>query len=204
MTNGRRRNAGPNRRIQDVRIADSTAGSDGTKIDRMITHLQTSESQIRVLCGDIVDVQPGTTQTSTVYGFASIIATDDFQSVAQQYEQYRITAIKFDVYDINPLSICQNVWSTFHNDTIGSSTAYTRAQILDGPDSRVLSSGTGQTTFYWRAHGVEEMRFQGVNTASTAQNYFGGLRWSTLNGTAGASQKYEIVIHAVVDFRGRL
>jgi len=192
------------RRIQDVRIADSTAGSDGAKIDRMITQLQTSESQIRILCGDLLDIQPTSTQTSSLYSFSSVIATDDFQSVAQQYEQYRITAIKFDIYDINPLSIVQNVWSTFHNDSIGPPSAYTRLQIADAPDSRVLSSGTGQTTLYWRAHGVEEMRFQGVNTASTAQSYFGGLRWSTLLGTPNASQKYQVVIHAVVDFRGRL
>jgi len=192
------------RRIQDVRIADSTAGSDGAKIDRMISQLQNTESQVRVLCGDIIDVNPTTTSTSTVYGFPSIIATDDFQSLAQQYETYRITAIKFDVYDINPTSVVQNVWSTFHNDTVGPSPAYTRVQVIDGPDSRVISSGEGHATFYWRAHGTEENRFQGINTAATSQFYFGGLRFNTFASAQAVNQKYEVIVHAVVDFRGRL
>jgi len=199
----RGRKSGARARIQDVRITDSTAGSDGSKIDRMIQATQVSESQVRVICGDVFDINPPTTQSSTIYGFATVINTDDFQSLAQQYELYRVTAIKFDIYDINPSAVVSNVWSTFHNSTAGASGAYTRAQVADGPDSRVLSSGTGFTSLYWRAHGTLELGFQPTNTTGTTQQYFGGLRYSLAAATAGQS-KYQVVVHAVVDFRGRL
>jgi len=193
------------RRIQEVRITDPTAGSDGAKIDRIISQLQNSASQTRILAGDVVDVQPPVSTGATrIYGFDSIIATDDFQSLAAQFETYRVTAIKFDVYDINPGSVVQNVWSTFHNDIFDVSPAYTRLQIVDAPDSKVLSSGETHTTFYWRAHGTEEMRFQGTSTVSTRLAYFGGLRFHTLASAQSVNQKYQVIVHAVVDFRGRL
>jgi hypothetical protein len=189
-------------RIQDVRIADPAAGSDGTKIDRIISQLKTSESQIRVLCGDAGDITPPATLTSTIYGFASIINSDDFQSMAQQFELYRITAVKYDIYDINPSAVVTNVWSTFHSEAL-TQPSYTRAQVADGPDSKVISGGNGQATLYWRAHGVEENRFQATNTAASTQQFFGGLRYSTQAVATGAV-KYQLVVHAVVDFRGRL
>lgn len=201
-SNGRNKGGGK-RKIQNVRIADDAAGEDGLKIDRMISQLQTSESQVRVLCGATYDTNATTTAATYTLSFGDIFATDDFTSMLAQYELFRVTAIKFDIYDVNPSLAANNNWSTFHNDTLNTP-AYTRAQVADGPDSRVLSSGTGQTTLYWRAHGVEENRFQTTVTTSPAApiQFFGGLRYYVIGAATGS--KYQIVMHAVVDFRGRL
>ena len=188
-------------RVINVRSVDDSAGSDGLHVDRMITSLQVSESQIRVLCGESIDVSAQPSPSTYVVGATTVQLTDDFISMQAQFQLYRIKAIKFDIYDINPNVPVFNSWSTFHESATASST-FTRAQITDGPDSRSLSGGTGRTTLYWVAHGVEENRFQ--STASTASpNLFGGLRYYV--GPAGvATGKYEIIIHAVVDFRGRV
>jgi hypothetical protein len=190
-------------RILNVRIADTAAGSDGLRVDRQIAAIKDSESQTRVLVGDVFDLGiPTTADTSSSWSFDSLLNTDDFASLAQQYNLFKVVSIKFDIYDTNPNVSAYNAWGIWHDNYEGSALAYTRANIGDLPDSRVISGGTGQTTLYWVAHGVVENQFQGTTTTGSAVQKFGGLKYYV--GLAGtAAPKYTVQVHAVVDFRGR-
>jgi len=203
MAPNTKRNGGAKNRILNVRIADSAAGTDGLHVDRQISAIKESESQTRVLIGDVFDIGvPTTTDVSTTYGFSNIVATDDFQSVAQQYNTFRVTSIKFDIFDTNPNVSAYNAWGVFHDNYEGSPLAFTRANIADLPDSRVLSGGTGQTTLYWVAHGPLENQFNGATTVGSTVQQFGGLKYYV--GVGGSAvPKYTVQVHAVVDFRGR-
>lgn len=190
-------------RITNVRITDPSAGVDGLHVDRQISAMKTSESQVRVLIGDGFDVGiPTTTDTSGSWGFEQCFATDEFASMIQQYNLARITSIRFDIYDLNPNAAAYNVWGIWHDNYTGTVPAYTRANIADLPDSRVLSAGTGQTTLYWVAHGTQENNFQASYAGGSLVEKFGGLRYFVAAGGA-ALTKYSVVVHAVVDFRGR-
>lgn len=203
MAKTQRRTGKGKNQILNVRIADSAAGADGLKVDRQIAAIKTSESQTRVVIGDVFDLGiPTTADTSSSYTFDSVIATDDFASLAQQYNLFRIVAIKFDIYDTNPNVPAYNNWGVWHDNYEGSALAYTRANIADLPDSRVLSGGTGQTTLYWVAHGTLENDFNATTTTGSPLQKFGGLKYYVGLGST-AVPKYTVQVHAVVDFRGR-
>lgn len=203
MAKTQRRNGGGKNRVMNVRIADPAAGTDGLKVDRQIAAIKTSESQTRVVIGDILDVGiPTNADISASYGFDNIANTDDFASLAAQYNLYRIVSIKFDIVDTNPSAPAYNVFGVWHDNYEGANPAFTRANIADLPDSRVISGGTGQTTLYWVAHGVTENLFNATTTTGSPVQKFGGLKYYVGIGGANVS-KYTISIHAVVDFRGR-
>lgn len=187
----------------NVRIADNAAGEDGLRVDRQITALKASESQTRVLIGDVLDVGiPTTTDSSGSIGFEQIISSDDFQSITQQYNLFRVVAIKFEIFDTNPNVSAYNSWGVYHDNYEGSPIAFTRANIADLPDSRVLSGGTGQTCLYWVAHGPLELQFNGATSLGSVVQKYGGLKYFV--GVGGSAvPKYTIQWHAVVDFRGR-
>jgi hypothetical protein len=189
-------------RIMNVRIADPASGSDGLHTDRMISAVKTSESQTRIVIGDLVDLNVPPANINGTYGFDDVFRTDDFLSMIQQYNLFRIKSIKFEIFDINPNQFSFNNWATWHDSYSDVIPAYSRANIADSPDARVLSGGTGQTTLYWHAHGVEENRFQSDSTAGAPSIRFGGLKYYIGAGQGGAG-KYQIQVHAVVDFRGR-
>lgn len=190
-------------RITNVRITDPTAGEDQLRIDRQMSAVKTSESQTRIVIGDIIDIGTNAADTFGVYGFDSIFGSDDFISMIQQYNLFRVKSIKFDIYDINTRVGLVNQWGVWHDNYELTAPPYTRANIADLPDSRVLSTGTGQTTLYWSAHGTAENQFQAANSQGSPSQKFGGLRYYIQGTTEPFSQKYSIQVHAVVDFRGR-
>lgn len=193
---------GGNQRILNVRVADSAAGQDGLKVDRQISAVKTSESQMRVAIGDLIDIGIPTTDVSASYGFEFLLGTDDFASLSQQFNLFRIVSIKYEIFDLNPNQAAYNNWGIWHdNYTAPTASLYTRANIVDLPDSRVLSGGTGQTTLYWVAHGTAETQFQSTITSGTTIQKYGGLKYWIGAGTANA--KYSVQCHAIVDFRGR-
>lgn len=172
-------------------------------MDRMISAVKTSESQIRVVIGELTDVFTTTTAgVNGSIGFESILASDDLASLVQQYNLFRVRAIKFDIYDINPGQSVLNTFGIFHDNYEGTAPIYTRANVADLPDSRSISAGTGQTTLYWVAHGTAEMQFQAASSAGSVYQGYGGLKYF-LGAVSQAVPKYTIQMHAVVDFRGR-
>ena len=187
--------------ISNVRVIDPEDGPDGAMVDRMITQQQNSHSQVRVLCQSTFAVTTATTNTFTTYDGVSVIATDDFVSMIQQFETYRIKAIKVDVYDIAPGTVVQNGGSTFH-DVYTTTPTFTFDNIADGPDYKVVPPGTGKVTFHWVAKGTQENNFQSDSSVGSVSEYFGGIRFLTGAGTAGIT-KYQVVMKAIVDFRGR-
>lgn len=190
-------------RVINVRAVDPLAGTDGAYVDRCISTLQNSHSQIRVLCNLQFQLNSSTTGASNYYSGLTVRNSDDFISMATQFDTFRVTAIKFEIYDINSVSGVFSVWSTFH-DVLTSVPAYTFEQVTDGPDSKSISPGTGKEVFYWRAHGMPEMEFQSTTSPGGAPVYdFGGLR-VYLNSAGGSFAKYQLIMKAVVDFRGRV
>lgn len=197
------RKGGGKQRILNVRLADSAAGSDGLRVDRMISAVKDSESQMRVLIGASYDFSPPTTADALgTIGFDEIFSTDDFGSILVQWNLFRVTAIKFDIYDVNPSYPVNNTWGIWHDNYESSVPAYSRANVVDLPDSRVISGGAGQTTLYWVAHGTKEMGFQATSSQGSTAQRFGGLKYFVQQQTA-AQAKYIVQVHAVVDFRGR-
>lgn len=188
-------------RIMSVREADPVNGSDSIKIDRQIAAVKTSESQVRVICGDFRDLPLTTAENIGTFDFNNILLTDDFTTLSQQYNLFRVSSIKFRVADVNPGVSAYNVFGTSHASYQGTAPSITRANISDLPDARILSGGTGEAVFYWRAHGTREQAFQST-TAATTPFSFGGLQWY-ISANPGPSPKYIIQVHAVVDFRGR-
>lgn len=203
--NSRRRGgkSGNRNRVMNVRITDPVSGADGPRVERAIAAVKESESQTRIVIGDAVDFTTSSTaENSGSYGFDNVLATDDFGTMIQQYNLFRIKSIKFDIVDINPGSPVVNTWGVWHDNYEGSTPAYSRQNINDLPDARVISPGTGQTTLYWVAHGVAETQFQAASTTGSVAQKYGGLKYFYSTAT-NPGNKYILNVHAVVEFRGR-
>lgn len=198
-----RRNNNRKNIIQNVRIVDQDSSTDSVRVGRMIDSIKTSESQIRLLCVDNTFQDNAATPIQGLIGFDYIFGMDEFSSIAVQFNEFRVRAIKFDVYDVNQNNIGGAMFSTVHEIYGSTGPVYSFAQVVDGPDSKPIPPGTGKETFYWVAHGFKEMEFQSTNFGSpNLVDRFGGLRYY-INSGAAPGAKFQIVTHAVVDFRGR-
>lgn len=191
-------------KIVNVRIADPDGASESIHVDRMISAIRQSESQIRVLVGENVFLDNAATPVSGIVGFDTVFSSDDYGSIVAQYNEFRIKAFKFDVYDVNVGNVGGAMFSTFHDIYQNTPLTYTFAQVVDGPDAKAVPPGTGKASFYWLARGVKENEFQSSasGTFSTIIDRMGGLRYY-INSGASPGAKFQIVTHAIVDFRGR-
>lgn len=193
-----RRNA---QRIQNVRITDDYAGSDNNKVERMIGSLQNSHSQTRLMCSDCFTIAiPTGNTTNAILAGSQIRLFDDFASIIAQFETYRIKAIRFDIYDVNPNSTTVGFFGTFHDEYSSTSQpTFTASEVVDSPDGQLVAPGTGKLTLTWMAKGTRENDF--VSTASNID--FGGLRYAIAPATTAVANKYQVYCKAIVDFRGR-
>lgn len=183
--------------IQNVRVVDPDEGSDDVKVQRLLSSYNVSEGQIRVVCGYVGTLSPQA-PISGIVGFGELLATDDFVSFAAQYQEFRVRAIQFRIYDVNPNSAATiNYWSTYHQ--IGGSVPVGQEDVMDRPDSRSVSPGDGKTTLSWVAHGIPEMQFN----PTTANPGLGGLSYYSSPASTIAGTKYSILAKYIVDFRGR-
>jgi len=195
------RKTGGKNAITNVRVVDHDAGPDGLYVDRCISTLQNSESLITLLVSSTVSTGGGTSASSFTLGHNSVIGSDEFVSMAAQFELFRIRAARFDVYDLAPAVLGPVAFSTFH-DQLTTVPTWTFDQVIDGPDSKLIPLGEGKATFYWRAHGTLELGWQSTNgTASPALQYLGGLRVAYPASSTGKA--YQINTKFIVDFRGR-
>jgi len=192
--------------VANVRVVDPVAGTDGAYVDRCISELQNSHSQIVVLCKDSFGLDIGTATSRGIIAGPQIALFDEFTSFAVQFETFRIRAVKYDIYDVLPNSPGTAWFSTFHDEfNAGAQPVFTLANTIDGPDSLLVPPGTGKATLYWRAKGTNEMSFVSDDgeSVNTVTRYFGGLRYFIAAGTA-TSGKYQVVVSALLDFRGRV
>jgi len=181
--------------IQNVRIVDKDEGGDDVKVQRMLNQMNQSESQMRVICGYQSTLNVAV--SSGVIGFGELLTTDDFVSFAAQFQEYRVTGIRFDIYDVNQSAVVVNFWSTFHQ--ISGSVPVAVEDIMDRPDCRSLSAGEGKASFAWLAHGIPERAFNNVGTNAG----LGGLAYNLSPAAASTTAKYTIMAKFIVDFRGR-
>jgi len=181
--------------IQNVRVVDKDEGSDDLRLQRVLAQMVQSESQIRVICGYQTTLNVAV--VSGVVGFGELQGTDDFTSFAQQYTEFRVSGIRFDIYDVNQAAVTVNFWSTFHQ--VGGSVPVGMEDIMDRPDCRSISAGDGKASLAWVAHSIPEKMFSnvGVNPG------LGGLAYNLSPSAASTSAKYTIMVKFVVDFRGR-
>lgn len=186
--------------IQNVRIVDKDEGTDDIMCQRFLQSYNVSEGQIRVVCGwrsETGAIPAGTTRSGLV-GFSEATTTDDFTAFITQYREFRIRAMRFDIYDIQPnSSATTNYWATYH--TVGGTTLLDPENIMDRPDCRVIAPGDGRTSLCWVAHSIPEMAFQSV----TNFNGLGGLSWYAGSDAGLTGSKYTITAKFVIDFRGR-
>lgn len=186
--------------IQNVRVVDPDEGSDDLRCQRILQHLSASEQQIRVVCTYRGEVAPGSGgAASAFYDYGTAASTDDFISFAAQFQEFRVRAIRVNAYDIQPSSPATiNYWATYHS--IGNAAPpASQEDIVDRPDSRVITPGLGTISLAWVAHGLPEMGFQPV----TGYTSYGGVANYVSPSATITGSKYSVVIKYVVDFRGR-
>lgn len=191
--------------VTNVRVVDGYGATDGAYVDRCIGELQNSHSQVTMLLQDTFALTVTSTTASGILAGPQVVLFDDWVSMAAQFETFRIRAYRFDIYDVNPSNAIVGWFSTFHDEFPGSAQpTFTVANVVDGPDSQLVPPGTGKLTLYWRAKGTDENRFVSTDTAGGGgpSTYFGGLRYSYGNSSTSAP-KYQVVVKALVDFRGR-
>lgn len=183
-----------------VFVVPSDSSHDAKKVNNQIQALKEAGSTTRVLF--TLEFPIGTLTSGpneNILDWANIRGDTDWGAFAQQYLTYRVVAIKYDVYDINPANTATGIFGTYHIGNPAAQPAYTgKLHVLDSPDSREVPPGSGKESFYWKGIGPREQAW--YNTGDT--DTFGGLRFSV--GTAASSApKYSVIQTAVIDFRGR-
>jgi len=185
--------------IQNVRLVDKDEGTDDVICQRLLSSYSQSEGQIRVVCGYRTEVAPGSAASTTIFDWTALASTDDFISFSSQYTEFRVKAIRCDIYDIQPNSAATvNYWATYHQ--VGGSVPSSQENVIDRPDSRSVSPGGGKTTLCWVAHSIPEMEFQACNSYAG----LGGVVCYTSPAAAVTGSKYTVIVKFLVDFRGRM
>lgn len=193
-----RRRANTNR-IQNVAIVDKDESPSGARLDRQIKKLAESQGDIMVLINSAFSLDSTASDTVSRYSFQQIVAADEFVSFAAQFQKFRVSGIRFDIYDINAASVVNAFFGTYHDANVSSAPTLTQQNIIDAPDSLVIPPGTGKASLYWTSSGTDEYDFQ--NTANYSD--FGGMA-AFLSGVTTPAIKFRVVMKAVVHFRGRI
>jgi len=193
---------GGQRSPQKVELVEG--GAIGNKIARIIGSTISSESQVRVICTQ-VDT-PGATGALSTYDADSMFATDAFVSLKAQYNEFRLTAIHASFTTINPSIITFTAGgvagSTHFNVATGVAPAFTLANVVDFPDSQVLTPGSTSIEINWMAKGSFERMFQDTTVIGSLTRKTGAV--CVFNAaSAGASPYVTVIIKYIVDFRGR-
>ncbi len=186
--------------ISNVRVVDEQAGTDGLKIDRIFSQMHATSGQIRVSVNSTLQ-SVGTSPGNTVnYSFGVVTASDEFASFSAQFRTFRIYAAKFDVYNLTPAASGLPVLaSTFHNE-LTNNVPLNYLAVADSDDTRVISPQTIKSTFYWRAHTLDELSYQTTESNGQVVDY-GGLQLAFP--TPGIGATIQVVAKFIVDFRGR-
>lgn len=183
-------------------MVDDSAGTDSLRVNRMIQELHRSGGQVRALCNSFFNENSGATERDIVYTVLSLFATDEFTSFSSQFTEFRIRAVRFDVYNTTPSVNNPVIASTFRTSAIGSSPTFTYLQVADGDDAAVVEATGSKQSFYWVARNPLELAFQSMNSGSSGLNALGGLRLAIPAPVSGVSNT-AVVARWLVDFRGR-
>lgn len=191
------RGGGRKNAISNVRIVDKDDGSDDIITQRLLQSYKVSEGQIRVVCNIRSSFDTAGSGAGGNISYANLQTSDEFVSFAGQYQEFRVRAIRFDIYDLQPnLPAPTNFWATYHSIT---TPPFGIEDVIDRPDSRTIAPGTGMTSLAWVAHGIPEMAFQ----PNTGGQDLGGLVLYIGSAGSPSSNRYNVVTKYIVDFRGR-
>lgn len=196
----RRNNRGRNRRgLQQVQVrADGDVAA--MRIDRAISTMRSQESSTVVLCKTLLDLAPVASAQGYSFDFITATTTDDFTSMATQFNTFKIKSMKFEIFPVNSTTRSPIALSTLHGDftTAPPSSWVTETSVVDAPDAQYLMPGGDKLSFYWNASGARENEFQDVNQFRN----FGGLRLN-IRGNTVTDVLAVCVMTAQVVFRGR-
>jgi len=171
------------------------------KIDRTISYMRNFESSVTVLCKSSFRLNTSTTTAlSADWSYPQIAATDEFISLSQQFNTFKVKSMKFEIFHTNPTATGATAISTVHADVAAAlpSTWTTEASVTDAPDALYLQPGSGKETLYWNANGTGELQYQDVNNFHNK----GGFR-AYSDQTTSVQLIGIVIATAVVTFRGR-
>lgn len=183
-------------KVQNVRMVPLDEGARAVKVERQLAALNESQSTTRICIQDQFPVGTSATAQVTPYGVTNIKGTDDFAAMLQQYQKYRIVAMRFDIYDIQPSNVSAGFWATFHGTDPPAPT-----EVYDLPDCAMVPPGTGKLTLYWYPNGPLEKGWWNVDDTTTLNQFVGGLAINIPATAAGT--KWNVLVRAIVDFRAR-
>ncbi len=196
MARRRGNRSGPRNRVVQTRRDGDTGAA---RVDRLISSQRFNESACLVLCKTSFTVNSLTTGGNVQsWSFPELAATDDFVSMAQQFNTFKVKAIKFQVWPTNPTVQARTVFSTVHVNGSIPASYNSEASVVDAPDSMYLVPGAEPRELYWQARGTAENDFQQVSSYSD----YGGFRAYT-DQTSTAAYVCTVVVNAAVVFRGR-
>lgn len=196
MTRKNRR-GGRNQRTSTVQVVDGDVDNRALKVERMVRAVREAQSFTRVLVKGRTTVDIPSADVTGQIDFLTAYITDEFVTYSSQYRAFRVSAIKYDVFDIAPNNITRCVFGVYH--TVNNDRPANSGQVFDLPDSTEIAPGTGRHVYYWYPSGVQERQF--LSTEGATANY-GGLAY-TITGSATPAPKYDIVFTYVLDFRAR-
>ena len=196
MTRNAKSNPRRTRKVMPVQVLDAMSGLDGAKVDRVISQVQNSEGQTRVILQSPANINSATSQSNQSITFNNIVTFDDFVSMAAQFSLFRVAYIRFDIYDVNPGNTAPAIFATTHQQ---GNLVVTLDSVADRPDSAVVPPGTGKLSLTWVAHGSLENQFQSTSNFVD----YGGLVTNVF-ASQNTGVKYLVLVKAVVDFRGRI
>lgn len=195
---GKRRSVGGKRRIADVRVVPRTEDARGQRVERMISSVKSTVSQVRVLVHSFYDYSTVTSPGINTYSFTNIRSEADYGEYAALYTTWRVSGLRFEIFDQNPNVYGNAIFGTYHvND--GADAPSTQSQIYQLPDVDQVPSGAGPLVMYWTPTGTTEMGFY---TTDNGGEDFGGLAVYT-GGTSTVQPKWRLTVTAVIDFRAR-
>lgn len=197
MARNNNRSRASKRSVTQTRTDGDTQAA---RIDRLISSMRAGESACTVLIKSALSVAASSTEaTSVVFTYPEIASSDEFVSLAQQFNMFKVKCMRFNFCHVNPSSTAAVVASTVHSNVVGAlPTTWTSEQAtIDGPDSVYLSPGGDQEVLYWNGSGVSETEYQDITT----YNNHGGLR--IFLPRSSVAQTAVVVCSAVVVFKGR-
>lgn len=191
--NGKR---GASRRAPQAMLVAPNNDTVAVRVDRTIAAMRAQESSFPFLAKSYSAFNSSTTATSGTIGFPTILGNEDVASLAAQFTEVKIKAIRYDIYHAG-VSGGSAVFGTYH--TNGNLPPVGYEDVIDSEDSQVLNSGGERQQFYWQANGPLE----GVYQRLSGFVDFGGLRYNIPAQTSAGNTLFTIVVSAVVIFRGR-
>jgi hypothetical protein len=197
------RNRGRSKKLQTVVIAPS-ANPLAARLERQIAAMVQSKSITRVLFKRVDTLDALATGSNLgAFSFANLYGDSDWATYTAQYLTFRVSGIKFEVYDTQPNVPAFALFGTYSvapANTGPVSTSITN--VTDSPDAAQVPPGEGLRCFYWNAEGTLENNFNA--TSQTALD-LGGLRYDVVSSGGGGATagKYRIISTYVVDFRSR-